>query len=336
MAHNKTSNTLADKVRAIPGGEHLEMCYACGTCVSKCMIQQKVEATYNPRRLLHLVMSANGSSSDMEQEIFESPTTWLCSACDLCYPACPQEIHISGVIGAIKQLAVEAGYESPLETVSVDEALCSGCGICVMACPYEAPHLVDKEYQGKMDRADNQHPLAEVDANKCMGCGICVAACPLGAIARPGVSNQEIVAQIPATKTAGEPNLLVFVCDWCLRSAEDVSLLESYPDNVQVIHIPCSGRIDPQMALLALRAGIDGVLVCGCEPGECHYQRGNYVSTCKIGMLGRMFDQMGVGNGRPASSRVRFVQIGTQDRGRIRNEMNHMLENLAALEEVHP
>jgi len=39
-------------------------------------------------------------------------------------------------------------------------------------------------------------------------------------------------------------------------------LLESYPANVRVIHIPCSGRIDPQMALLALRAGIDGVLVC--------------------------------------------------------------------------
>jgi heterodisulfide reductase subunit C2 len=335
MAHNKTCNTLADQVRAIPGGEHLEMCYSCGTCVSKCMIQQKVEAAYNPRRLLHMVISANGASGDMEQEIFESPTTWLCSACDLCYPACPQEIHISGVISAIKQLAVEAGYESPLETVTVDEDLCSGCGICVMACPYEAPHLVEKAYEGA-DGSPEMDYFAEVDANKCMGCGICVAACPMGAIARPGVSNQEIVAQIPTSRADGEPHLLVFVCDWCLRSAEDVSLLESYPENVCVIHIPCSGRIDPQLALLALRGGIDGVLVCGCEPGECHYQRGNYVSACKIGVLGRMFDQMGVGNGRPTSGRVRFVQIGTQDRGRIRNEMDSMLEHLTALEEVQP
>ena len=69
------------------------------------MIQQKLEPEYNPRRLLRMVMM------DMREEAFKSPTTWLCSACDLCYPACPQEIHISGVIGAVKQLAVEAGYD---------------------------------------------------------------------------------------------------------------------------------------------------------------------------------------------------------------------------------
>ena len=319
MSHNdQAPKTFADQVRAIPGGEHLELCYSCGTCVSKCMIQQKVEPAYNPRRLLRMVMM------DMREEAFESPTTWLCSACDLCYPACPQEIHISGVIGAIKQLAIEAGYESPLETVSVDESLCSGCGVCVMACPYEAPHLVEKEIEGKMDC------VSEVDVNKCMGCGICVAACPLGAISRKGVSNREIVKQIKVRRQKkGTPRLVVFVCDWCLREADDVSLLEGYPDNVRVIHIPCSGRIDPEMALLALRSGIDGVLVCGCAPGECHYQRGTYVSACKIGLLGRMFDQMNVGD-----SRVRFVQIGTQDRGRIRSEVDAMIEHLVAAQEA--
>lgn len=317
MSH-KSPETFAEQVRAIPGGEHLELCYSCGTCVSKCLIQQKVEPEYNPRRLLRLVMM------DMREEAFRSPTTWLCSACDLCYPACPQQIHISGVIGAIKQLAVEAGYTSPLETVSVDESLCSGCSICVMACPYEAPHLVEKEIEGEMDC------LAEVDANKCMGCGICVAACPIGAISRKGVSNQEIVKQIKVRRQKkGVPRLVAFVCDWCLRADADVSLLESYPDNVRVIHIPCSGRIDPQMTLLALRSGINGVLVCGCAPGECHYQRGTYVSACKMGLLGRVLDQMNVGDGR-----VRFVQIGTQDRGRIRTEVDAMLEHLVAQKEA--
>jgi coenzyme F420-reducing hydrogenase delta subunit/formate hydrogenlyase subunit 6/NADH:ubiquinone oxidoreductase subunit I len=282
------------------------------------MIQQKVEPEYNPRRLLRLVMLG------LREEAFASPTTWLCSACDLCYPACPQEIHISDVIGAVKQLAVEAGYTSPLETVAVDESLCSGCGICGMACPYQAPNLVEKMVDGVMDR------VSQVDVNKCMGCGTCVAACPLGAISRPGVGNQEVKDQIYFTApTNGAPRLVTFVCDWCLRADGDVRILESYPDNVRIVHIPCTGRIDPEMALLALRSGIDGVLVCGCKPGECHYQRGTLVMACKIGMLGRMLDDMQVGSGR-----VRFVQIGTQERGRVRGEVDAMLESLAAQKEV--
>jgi coenzyme F420-reducing hydrogenase delta subunit len=144
------------------------------------------------------------------------------------------------------------------------------------------------------------------------------------------VGNQEIKDQIYfAAPTDGTPRLVTFVCDWCLRADADVRLLESYPDNVRVVHIPCTGRIDPEMALLALRSGIDGVLVCGCQPGECHYQRGTLVSACKMGLLGRMLDHMQIGSGR-----VRFVQIGTQDRGRIRGEVDAMLDNLAVQKEV--
>jgi heterodisulfide reductase subunit C len=313
------TNTFADRVRAIPGGKHLDVCFACGTCVSKCMIQQKVEPEYNPRKLIHMVMMG------MSEAAFANPTTWLCSACDLCYPACPQEIHISEVIGAVRQLAIEAGYTSPIETVSVDESACSGCGICCMACPYEAPSLIEKRVNGQMDR------VATVDSNKCKGCGICVAACPLGAISRPGVSNQEIKERTYFVEPGnGDPRLAVFVCDWCLRTDADVKILESYPENVRVIHIPCSGRIDPEMALLALRSGIDGVLVCGCKPGECHFKRGTLVSACKIGFLDRMLDQMGVDK-----RRVSFVQIGTQERGRIRREVDAMLEHLTAWKDVH-
>jgi coenzyme F420-reducing hydrogenase delta subunit len=108
-----------------------------------------------------------------------------------------------------------------------------------------------------------------------------------------------------------------------------VTLLESGPDNVRIIHIPCTGRIDPEMALMALRSGIDGVLVCGCAPDECHFQRGSMVSSCKIGVLNQMLGQMQMGNGR-----VRFVQIGTQDRGRICGEVDSMLEHLAASKEA--
>lgn len=317
-SHSKVL-TFADEVREIPGGEHLEMCYSCGTCVSKCMIQQKIEPEYNPRRLLRLVMM------DEREEAFKSPTTWMCSECDLCYLACPQKIHISGVIGAVKKLAINAGYKSPLETVKVDDKACSGCGICVMVCPYGAPHLIEKKINGVIDR------VSEIDKNLCMRCGTCVAACPLGAVSRKGVSNQDIFKQIKIKEPLHQkPTLAVFICDWSLRANEDLELLESYPQNVRVIHIPCTGRIDPQMALSALRSGINGVLVCGCKPGECHFKRGTYVSAGKISMLHEMFEQANSNSGQ----RIRFIQIGTQERGRIKHEVDSMLTFLASYKEI--
>jgi heterodisulfide reductase subunit C/coenzyme F420-reducing hydrogenase delta subunit len=315
MSHTPTVKTFADAVKAIPGGEHLELCYSCGTCVSKCMIQQKVEPDYNPRRLLRMVMMG------LKEQAFKNPTTWMCSECDLCFEACPQEIHISQVIAAVKSLAIDAGYSSPLDTVSVNEDLCSGCGVCVMVCPYEAPSLFEKEVDGQMDR------LSQVDVNKCMGCGTCVAACPLGAIARDGVSNEAVVEQFPQKPL---PRLVTFICDWSLRVDADSRLLESYSEeDVRVIHIPCTGRIDPQHALMVLDSGVQGVLVCGCAPSECHYKRGTNVATCKMGLLDTLMQQVNL-----PSKQVRFVQIGTQDRGRIRNEIEGMLANLAEMKEA--
>ena len=317
MNHEPMAPSFADEVKAIPGGENLELCYSCGTCVSKCMLQQKVEPDYNPRRLLRMVMM------DLKEEAFKSPTTWMCSECDLCYQACPQEIHISQVIAAVKQLAVETGYTSPLTPVSVNEELCSGCGICVMVCPYEAPFLIEKEVDGVTDR------FSQVDPNKCMGCGTCVAACPLSAIAREGVSNADIQAQIAINETA-IPQLITFVCDWSLREDADVQIMESYPqDQVRVVHIPCTGRIDPQHALMALDSGIQGVLVCGCKPGECHFKRGNHVAFCKLDLLDTLFEQI-----QTPQKNIRFVQIGTQERGRIRREIDDMLKTLSVAKEA--
>jgi heterodisulfide reductase subunit C len=166
--HNSsTPATFAAQVRSVPGGEHLDMCYSCGTCVSRCLIQQKLEPEYNPRRLLYMVMM------DMRAEAYQSPTTWLCSACDLCFPACPQKIHISCVITAVKELAAPVISINPfILTAVVNEATCVACGLCVEVCPYDAVVLEEKTvaYRGKIK-------VAKVDATKCMSCGLCAAGC---------------------------------------------------------------------------------------------------------------------------------------------------------------
>ena len=114
MSAPTPNNSLSQRVKATPGGEHLLMCYSCGTCVSKCMIQEKINPNYNPRRLIR---EAVFDDTDLA---FADDTTWQCTACDLCYPACPQKIHISGVINAVKQAALDAGVKNPNQTAQVD------------------------------------------------------------------------------------------------------------------------------------------------------------------------------------------------------------------------
>ncbi len=66
----------------------------------------------------------------------------------------------------------------------------------------------------------------------------------------------------------------------CERAADLNSLLDSkgnvagLPD-VHVIKFPCSGMIQPLMIEAALKGGASGVIVCGCQIGDCYYREGN-------------------------------------------------------------
>ena len=47
-------------------------------------------------------------------------------------------------------------------------------------------------------------------------------------------------------------------------------------ENVRVLRLPCTGRIDPLFILKAFEGGADGVIVSGCHPADCHYTAGNF------------------------------------------------------------
>jgi coenzyme F420-reducing hydrogenase delta subunit/heterodisulfide reductase subunit C len=324
--HAKKPLDLAGEVRAIPGGEHLERCYSCGTCVSTCMVQQRLDSDFNPRRLLRLVMMGN------REEAFKSPTTWLCSGCDLCYPACPQKIHISQVIGAVKRLAVEAGHVSPLAAALVDKAACFACGTCVEVCPYEAVSIVsgqvsvpDPVAMGVDLRVEKQY--ACVDRNRCMGCGTCAASCLASCITMEKSTDKKIEIQARVHERKDwSPRLAVFVCDWSVRPEIDQAILSDPPRGVHVVRVPCSGRITPTFLVAALQKGFDGVLVIGCRPGECHYKQGNLVEQARLTLAGSFLGFLGL-----EEKRLRFEWMPTKSRGALKGLFEGMLGELSAL-----
>ena len=75
-----------------------------------------------------------------------------------------------------------------------------------------------------------------------------------------------------------EPKIVGFLCNWCSYTGADLAGTSRihYAPNVRIIRVMCTARIDPTFVLKALRDGADGVLICGCHPGDCHYSEGNY------------------------------------------------------------
>ncbi len=93
-----------------------------------------------------------------------------------------------------------------------------------------------------------------------------------------------------------EPKVLAFLCRWCSYAGADLtgSSRLNYPANVRILRVPCSGRVDPLFILKALRSGLDGVLVSGCHPGDCHYTAGNYHARRKFIILSRLLEYVGL------------------------------------------
>jgi coenzyme F420-reducing hydrogenase delta subunit len=95
---------------------------------------------------------------------------------------------------------------------------------------------------------------------------------------------------------ARDPKILAFLCRWCSYAGADLAGTSrfTYPPNVRIVQVPCSGRVDPVMMFKALVEGYDGVLVAGCHPGDCHYGTGNYHARRKLAVARRLLETVGV------------------------------------------
>lgn len=89
-----------------------------------------------------------------------------------------------------------------------------------------------------------------------------------------------------------EPKILGFLCNWCSYAGADLAGVSrvQYPPNIRVIRVMCSGRVDPKFIIKALQTGIDGVIVMGCHPGDCHYLEGNYEAEKKFNMVKKFLE----------------------------------------------
>lgn len=119
---------------------------------------------------------------------------------------------------------------------------------------------------------------------------------------------------------AFEPTIVAFCCHYCAYTAADMagSMRLAYPPNVNILRVPCSGKVDAIHIMKALEKGADGVLVAGCLEGDCHFKNGNVKAHQRVTYLHRFLEEIGIESQRvkmvtmSAGMGIRFAAIATE------------------------
>lgn len=119
---------------------------------------------------------------------------------------------------------------------------------------------------------------------------------------------------------AFEPIVVSFCCNWCSYAGADAAgtAKMQYPANVHIIRVMCSGMVHPNLVMETLTSGADGVLICGCHPGDCHYQEGNLRAEKRAEAIALLLEDFGLEPQRfrlewvSASEGARFAQIARE------------------------
>lgn len=125
-----------------------------------------------------------------------------------------------------------------------------------------------------------------------------------------------------------KPKIIAFCCNWCSYSGADLAGTNrfSYPAEVKIVRVPCSCRINPMFILRAFGRGADGVIICGCHPGDCHYSEGNYHTRRRMTLLFSMLNYLGV-----ESARTRVEWVSAAEGQRFVNVMNSFVQDITEL-----
>jgi coenzyme F420-reducing hydrogenase delta subunit len=136
----------------------------------------------------------------------------------------------------------------------------------------------------------------------------------MDAIQIAGYSDPEVenrLADISALwgkEAVGDPKFIVF---GCRRSAgvawEEAHSLKLIADSqVELIGLPCAGKIDPDHLLKALSIGAEGVLVLACPEENCRSRHGNTYARERIAEAQDYLEEAGLDR-----RRLRFENISS-------------------------
>ncbi|MHC9538778.1 MAG: hydrogenase iron-sulfur subunit [Vulcanimicrobiota bacterium] len=107
-----------------------------------------------------------------------------------------------------------------------------------------------------------------------------------------------------------EPEIIAYCCHHCAFAAADLAgaMRLSYPANVKIVRLPCTGKLDLIHILKSFEDGADGVVIMGCLEGTCHFLKGNLRARKRVEYMKRLLAEI-----RIEPERVEMFNISSSD-----------------------
>jgi len=125
-----------------------------------------------------------------------------------------------------------------------------------------------------------------------------------------------------------EPKIIFFCCNWGAYAEPDLAgtpKLENKP-YFRIIRTMCSGKIEPTFIFQAFAQGVDGVMIAGCNSGDCHYNSGNYKARRRLMLLKNVLPQLGI-----EPERLRLEWISASEAPKFQSAVSEFIAEITAL-----
>ena len=118
---------------------------------------------------------------------------------------------------------------------------------------------------------------------------------------------------------ANKDKIVVFCCENTALKAVDSMGKVEIMNSVEIIKLPCSGKIEIGLILKCFENGSAGVLVLGCPLDNCKFIKGNYRALKRIDMVKKALREAGI-----SEDRVKIDFISSVDSHKVTDIIEEM------------
>ena len=126
-----------------------------------------------------------------------------------------------------------------------------------------------------------------------------------------------------------DPAITLFSCHYtsqqsCAEGGKELEQL-GFPSSINMVRVPCTGKLQITTLLKAFEDGADGVYVVGCPEDGCHNAKGSARAAKRVASVREALEELGVEGERvqmyhlPRGLHPEFVEKGKEMDSRIRD-----------------